>query len=109
MLLEFERPKNQSEENQNRRAKACQMYYDKFAGSSNTTSDPVSHDFKPYIVRITVDVLNYRQGPGTQYPVNGVITSRGLFTIVEERDGWGRLKSGAGWICLEYTKLYKVL
>ena len=24
----------------------------------------------------------------------------GVFTIVEERDGWGRLKSGAGWISL---------
>ena len=27
-----------------------------------------------------------------------------LYTIIEEREGWGRLKSGAGWIALEYTK-----
>ena len=32
--------------------------------------------------------------------VNGQ-TGKGVFTIVEVRDGWGRLKSGAGWIYLE--------
>lgn len=31
--------------------------------------------------------------------VNGQ-TGKGTFTIVEVRDGWGRLKSGAGWIWL---------
>ena len=24
--------------------------------------------------------------------------------IVDEKDGWGKLKSGIGWICLKYTK-----
>ena len=28
-------------------------------------------------------------------------TGKGVFTIVEVNDGWGRLKSGAGWIWLE--------
>ena len=32
--------------------------------------------------------------------VNGQ-TGKGVFTIVEVKDGWGRLKSGAGWIWLE--------
>lgn len=27
-------------------------------------------------------------------------TGKGVFTIVEVKDGWGRLKSGAGWIWL---------
>ena len=26
------------------------------------------------------------------------------YTIVEEKNGWGKLKSGAGWISLAYTK-----
>ena len=26
-----------------------------------------------------------------------------LYTIVDEKDGWGKLKSGAGWISLKYT------
>ena len=59
--------------------------------------------FTPYKVRITADALNYRSGPGTQYRVNGVITDKGIYTIVGEENGWGKLKSGAGWISLKYT------
>ena len=28
----------------------------------------------------------------------------GGYTIVEEQNGWGKLKSGIGWICLKYTE-----
>lgn len=59
--------------------------------------------FTPYRVRVTTDGLNYRSGPSTQYKVNGVITDRGVYTIVEENNGWGKLKSGAGWISLAFT------
>lgn len=31
----------------------------------------------------------------------GQYTGKGAFTIVEVKDGWGKLKSGAGWIWLE--------
>ena len=27
-----------------------------------------------------------------------------IFTIVREMDGWGKLKSGQGWICLKYAE-----
>ena len=27
-----------------------------------------------------------------------------VYTIVEEKDGWGKLKSGTGWIKLSYAK-----
>lgn len=56
-----------------------------------------------YKVRVTADALNYRSGPGVQHRINGTIRDRGIYTIVEERNGWGRLKSGAGWINLSYT------
>ena len=55
-------------------------------------------------VRVTVDSLNYRAGAGVQYKINGAITDRGVYTIVDQQDGWGKLKSGAGWINLKYTK-----
>ena len=29
-----------------------------------------------------------------------------IYTIIEIYDNWGKLKSGAGWICLDYTKEY---
>ena len=34
------------------------------------------------------------------YTVKGQ-TGKGVFTITEVQDGWGKLKSGAGWIYLE--------
>ena len=62
----------------------------------------------PYLVQVTADALNVRTGPGTNYPIathkNHCIRDKGKYTIVEENGNWGRLKSGAGWICLDYTK-----
>lgn len=57
-----------------------------------------------YKVKVTSDALKYRKGPGTKYGVNGVITDKGVYVIVKESNGWGKLKSGAGWISLKYTK-----
>lgn len=57
-----------------------------------------------YVVRITASALNVRSGPGTGYKINTVVKKNEAFTIVEENSGWGRLKSGAGWIYLKYTK-----
>lgn len=62
----------------------------------------------PYRVRITASVLNIRKGPGTNYATNGSIRDKGVYTVVEEATGagakkWGKLKSGAGWISLDYT------
>lgn len=67
--------------------------------STNNTSV-----FKEYKVRVTVGALNYRTGPGTKYTSKGIITDMGVYSIVDKKDGWGKLKSGAGWICLDYTK-----
>ena len=58
---------------------------------------------KEYQVKVTADALNIRKGAGTNYSVVGVIYKNGVYTIVEEKDGWGKLKSGAGWIMLKYT------
>lgn len=62
----------------------------------------------PYRVRVTTDALRIRQGAGTGYRITGVIRDRGTYTIMEEQVAedrtWGRLKSGAGWICLDYAK-----
>ena len=66
----------------------------------------------PFLVRVTATDLNIRKGPGTDYDRTGKYTGAGVFTIMETRAGadsaagWGRLKSGAGWISLDYcTKL----
>ena len=68
-------------------------------------------DFSPYLVEVTATDLNIRKGPGTNYGKTGKFTGKGVFTITEERTGtgsnkgWGKLKSGAGWISLDYVKI----
>lgn len=60
--------------------------------------------FAPYLVRVTAESgLNVRKGPGTSYGVAMSLGYGGAYTIVEEKNGWGRLKSGVGWVCLKYT------
>lgn len=55
-------------------------------------------------VKVTCNDLNIRAGAGTKYKTVGHITDHGVYTIVEVVGNWGKLKSGAGWICLKYTK-----
>ena len=62
----------------------------------------------PFTVRVIVPDLNYRKGPGMSYAVKGQ-TGKGVFTITEVQDGWGKLKSGAGWIYLENPNYCTIL
>jgi len=71
-------------------------------GSKPTAASPAT--FTPYMVRIRAAVLNVRKGPSTACPITTQIRRGGYFTIVGEENGWGKLKSGAGWIYLEYTE-----
>lgn len=81
--------------------------YDATASKEPVVEKPASTC--PYLVRVTIDDLNIRKGPGTDYQKTGKYTGKGIFTIVEEKagtgskKGWGRLKSGAGWIALDYA------
>lgn len=61
----------------------------------------------PYHVRVKITNLNIRKGPGTNYGATSYIQP-GIYTIVAESTGkgaakWGKLKSGAGWISLDYA------
>ena len=64
----------------------------------------------PFLVRVSISNLNIRTGAGTNYSRTGQYTGKGVFTITEVKSGqgstagWGRLKSGAGWISLDYVK-----
>ena len=77
------------------------------AGGAAPTPAPVAVSFK---VRVTATDLNIRTGPGTNTAKTGKFTGAGVFTITEVKDGpgsakgWGRLKSGAGWIALDFAQ-----
>ena len=74
-----------------------------YTPSVSTPSKPSTSTSTGYTVTITADVLNVRSGPSTNHPVTTTVKKGEVYTIVEESNGWGKLKSGAGWICLAYT------
>lgn len=69
---------------------------------NQVVSQPVQNGYRVKIVNCSV--LNVRDGAGTKYKVNTTVKKNEVYTIVEEQNGWGKLKSGAGWISLKYTK-----
>ena len=60
-----------------------------------------------YKVKVTTSSLNIRKGPGASYAKVGAVSKGEVFTIVETQSGWGKLKSGLGWISLAYTEKVK--
>lgn len=54
----------------------------------------------PFTIKVLVNDLNYRSEPQMGNNIKGT-TKKGIFTIVEVENGWGKLKSGVGWVYLE--------
>lgn len=73
-------------------------------------SDGKSNTDCPFMVKVSIPDLNIRVGAGTDTAKTGYYTGIGVFTILEVREGkgsdagWGRLKSGAGWISLDHCQ-----
>lgn len=67
-------------------------------------STPVPTTKFPYLVIIDTDVLNVRAGASTSTKVTAQVKRGQVYTIIAENGEWGKLKSGAGWIHLGYTK-----
>lgn len=97
--------------------KRAQYWYDQMTGGSKPAPAPSAPKPTPpkpapttgYLVKVTTDVLNIRKGAGTNYGTNGSVKKGEVYTIVAESAGqgaskWGKLKSGAGWISLDYVK-----
>lgn len=106
VLTKYERPADQSESVKKKRAQYGETFLKKYGGKAPGGEAVAA---TPYLVKVTADVLNIRKGPGTNYGTAGQIRDRGVYTIVTESTGtgaskWGKLKSGAGWISLDYAK-----
>lgn len=86
------------------------LNYNNFKGFGRPDYDEETQEQEPtedksYVIRITAVALNVRSGPGTNYPVVKVLREGGnSFTIVDEKNGFGKLKSGIGWIMLQHTE-----
>ena len=77
--------------------------------STATPSDTKPANRVPYTVRITATDLRIRKGPGTNTAIVQSTIKPGVYTIVSEATGpgatlWGKLKSGLGWVSLDYCK-----
>lgn len=80
--------------------------------SSPEVSKPTTNFGIPKRVKIDIPNLRIRKGPGTGpgCEPTGKYTGVGIFTITEiqngsgSKKGWGKLKSGAGWISLDYAE-----
>lgn len=69
---------------------------------SGSSTGGTGGSFGTGMYKVNVDDLTIRTGPSTKYAACGSITDKGTYTIVEVQNTcWGRLKSGAGWICID--------
>ena len=73
------------------------------------TTPAIPESKVPYKVRITATDLRIRKGPGTNTAIVQKAIIPGVYTIVSEATGegatkWGKLKSGVGWVSLDYCK-----
>jgi N-acetylmuramoyl-L-alanine amidase len=77
------------------------------ASKPQSTSSEVKGKKVNYLVQINTAELNVREKPDADAKINTIVKRGEVYTIVEEYKGWGKLKSGAGWISLNLTKPYK--
>lgn len=63
--------------------------------------------FQPYLASVARDTLFIRSEPSDQSSVVATVYKRTTYTIVAESagpgsvKGWGKLKSGSGWVSLD--------
>ena len=61
--------------------------------------------FIPYQVQVLNKYIGIHRGPARRFPTLATIVEKPILTIIEERNGWGRLKEyPVGWIMLNATE-----
>lgn len=82
-------------------------FHDRLTGTSDPAvsinTQTAGSQSKSYKVKITADSLRVRSGPDTSYKAVTSVKKNQVYTIVEEKNEWGLLKSKVGWISLAYT------
>jgi len=68
-------------------------------GASSKTSKTT-----PTVYQVTVPALNVRAGASTNSAIKTVVHKGERYTIVGKSGKWGKLKSGVGYIYLDYAK-----
>lgn len=80
--------------------------------SSPVVSEPVTTTpakaVDNFAVKVAVDILNIRSGPGSNYAQVGTTKKGTKHTIVATSGDWGKVKSGRGWISLNSKYVTKI-
>ena len=85
--------------------------YKVFDADGNVVYEPKAAEPEvkvPFLVKVSISNLNIRSGPGMGYD-RVQFCPVGVYTIVEVKSGagseagWGRLKSGIGWVSLDFV------
>lgn len=87
-----------------RRKAERELFLSKANNSTPTDNTTPAEENTAFKVKVIIDSLRIRADATTESERLDSITDRGVYTIVEVRNNWGRLKSGAGWICLDHTR-----
>lgn len=74
------------------------------SGKKNENTDTV----KKFNVKVVCYSLNVRSGPATSYKRTAIVHQNEIYSIIEEKNGWGKLISGAGWINLDSKYVKRV-
>lgn len=78
------------------------------SAATSTTSVANTAASSSYRVKVTANSLNVRKDHTTTSAVATTVKKGEVYTIVDEYNNngtaWGKLKSGAGWICLKYAQ-----
>lgn len=83
--------------------KACIEGYTVYGKQGKVIYSNKGNSNVPFLVRVKATNINIKKGPGNQYG-NVDVIKPSKYTIVEVNGNWGKLKSGAGWICLDLVE-----
>lgn len=109
VLTHFEKPQDQSDKVKDKRYEYSKEIFDTYSNSSTDSTGSNTEFVCPCRVRVEINNLNIR----SEASKNSIVVGKcpvGVFTITEVKEGygskigWGRLKSGIGWISLDYVK-----
>lgn len=68
----------------------------------NPTPQPTI-EFKPYVVKVVNTAIYVLDAPSPDANIVRTVYKGNAYTIVDAKNGYGKLKSGLGWINLSYT------
>ena len=92
----------------NRTSKRDKIFWDEPTINNSIETAPeikeeiVVQPFEEYDVRVAYPVLKIRENPNPQAKEVGLIKDKGVYHILEEQNGFGRI-ADSQWIMLSYT------